>query len=158
MRKICVDFPNYEVCSGGNIYSLLSGKILSPATSKNGSQHVTLIKDGKRYNANIHRLVAIAFLGDRRDLQVNHKDGDRKNNSLENLEWVDAKENIRHARYVLKRRMGNFKLTDRQFACVRSLLSAGVAQRKIASFFGVTQANISRINIGLNRGINRETY
>jgi hypothetical protein len=58
---------------------------------------VTLSNDGgKRVIRDVHRLVAQAFLGDHKGLVVNHKDGDRYNNSLENLEWITQRENVLH--------------------------------------------------------------
>ncbi|HDR4494270.1 TPA: HNH endonuclease [Bacillus cereus biovar anthracis] len=45
----------------------------------------------------VHRMVAIAFLGKKDGLDVNHKDGDKKNNNISNLEWVTRSENIKHS-------------------------------------------------------------
>lgn len=59
---------------------------------------VRLSKDGITKNYSIHRLVAIAFLPQSPDKpDVNHKDGDKLNPRLENLEWVTTSENLRHA-------------------------------------------------------------
>jgi transcriptional regulator len=156
LKRICVDFPNYEVSDSGDVFSVKTGKKLVAVRVRDGSMRLTLIKDKKRVNVTVHRIVAKTFIINLENKpQVNHKDGDRSNNHISNLEWVTASENIQHAYYVLKRKMGNRKLTDGQFHCVKSLLAHGANQYKIAALFKVTQANISRINLGLNRGINR---
>lgn len=59
---------------------------------------VVSLKAGKnRKESYVHRLVAVAFLGVRSGMEVNHKDGCRTNNNLNNLEWVSHSENISHA-------------------------------------------------------------
>jgi hypothetical protein len=72
-------------------------KILKPGIT-HGYARVVLTKDGVRYTKKVHRLVASAFLGEQKDLCVNHIDSNRSNNNIENLEWVTILENIRHAR------------------------------------------------------------
>ena len=90
----------YQVSNTGKIKSMVGrfGGVDNLKQTSNGSGYstVTLCKDGKRSTRNTHRLVAAAFLGES-TLQVNHKDGDKRNNSVDNLEWVTAKENIIHA-------------------------------------------------------------
>jgi hypothetical protein len=56
-----------------------------------------LRESGKRSPIKVHRLVAEAFIGGSDGLQVNHKDGDKKNNAVFNLEYVTASENVLHA-------------------------------------------------------------
>lgn len=64
---------------------------------KYGYMHVCLQDGKKRINCQIHRLVISAFKQGDTSMQVNHIDGNKKNNRIENLEWVTSKENIEHA-------------------------------------------------------------
>lgn len=73
-------------------------KLLKPKKHKDGYLFVQLTKNKKRSNLYIHRLVAQAFISNPENKpMVNHKDGNKRNNCIENLEWVTAKENAVHA-------------------------------------------------------------
>ena len=75
-------------------------RILKPKISKQDKcSRVELWKDGKHKTILVHRLVANAFLETNIDtnLTINHKDGNRLNNRVDNLEWVTKADNIRHA-------------------------------------------------------------
>lgn len=86
----------YLVSDMGRVISLRSGMQLSPG--KTGYALVTLYKDDKRVVKSVHRLVAEAFLSNPDNLPiVNHKDGNKQNNRLDNLEWCTQKENVAHA-------------------------------------------------------------
>jgi len=98
----------YQVSNLGNIKSLqrkdicgraIHEKILKQQLDKDGYPRITLRLNGKRFNSkHIHRLVAEAFIENNDStLQVNHKDLNKLNNSIENLEWVTGKENMQHA-------------------------------------------------------------
>lgn len=79
----------------------------SKSISQTGSvyKRVHLCKDGKKKKHSVHRLIALHFLKKISGKnEVNHKDGNHFNNSLENLEWVTPGENIRHSYDVLNRR------------------------------------------------------
>ena len=69
--------------------------------TKHGGYRRTQISmaDGSKTNQLVHRLVLLAFIGEHPEGKniVNHKDGDKTNNSLENLEWVTSQENTQHA-------------------------------------------------------------
>ena len=72
--------------------------ILKPNPQVSGYLNVHLYKNKKRRPFAIHRLVAKHFIGfPKNEEHVNHKDGDKTNNHIENLEWVTRKENTRHA-------------------------------------------------------------
>ena len=90
----------YQVGTWGNVrQNLRSGKykMLNPfikKDKKNGYLYVILVKDGERKNARVHRLVAETFIPNPDNLpQVNHKDEDKTNNIVDNLEWCTSKYN-----------------------------------------------------------------
>lgn len=97
----------YEVSDKGRVKSLertdRMGKhwcerILTPCLNKYGYKRLSLCKDNKHVDRCVHRLVAEAFIPNPHNKsQVNHKDGDKLNNDVSNLEWVTQKENSRHA-------------------------------------------------------------
>jgi len=138
------------------------GRILRPFPDKDGYYYVVLTVPGERYTARIHRLVAESFLGLRPDgLQVNHKDGVKTNNCLENLEYVTQSENQLHA-FRLGLQCKPFgennaaaKLTEDDVHEIRRLRGrkTGVA---IAALFNVSPATISLILTGQRWGYLKE--
>lgn len=96
-------YPNYQVSESGQVRRNKNGliKLLKPQITSKGYARITLhnrILKGK--HKKVHRLVAVAFLGDPPDDKrnhVNHKDGVKLNNHYTNLEWVTLKENLEHA-------------------------------------------------------------
>lgn len=74
------------------------GQKINPDIAPNGYYRVTLAKDGKKKQKYLHRLLAELFIPNPLNLpQVNHKDGNKLNCKMENLEWVSAQENVIHA-------------------------------------------------------------
>ena len=74
------------------------GKVLKQGIDKKGYKIVYLSKDGKQKTIKVHRLVAMAFIENPLPLpQVNHKDGCKTNNYVDNLEWCDNSYNQKHA-------------------------------------------------------------
>lgn len=95
-----VPFPEYVSVYASNYGRIgrLNGKITSGYIN-NGYYSITLYDNitGKQSAKRVHRLIASAFLGINNLLQVNHKDGNKLNNKIDNLEYVTAKENSIHA-------------------------------------------------------------
>lgn len=88
-----------EVSSCGRIKSnLRDGRILKATPDKKGYLRISVTLGGKKRHFKVHREVAKAFIPNPDDLpQVNHIDGDKSNNSVDNLEWVTNIENSNHA-------------------------------------------------------------
>ena len=93
--KAIPGFPNYQISSWGRIKRIDTGKILKPETHDKGYLRVDLYNDvGKKIHMKIHRLVAVAFVGNPFNKpHINHIDGNNQNNSYTNLEWVTDDEN-----------------------------------------------------------------
>ena len=87
----------YAITSCGKVWSYKSKKFLSPGRCRNGYYQVGLCKNNVKKHYVIHRLVAEAYIPNPENKpQINHKDEDKSNNALSNLEWVTAKENINY--------------------------------------------------------------
>lgn len=99
----------YQVSNLGRVKSLprngtiLTEKIIKPHLLKSGYLQVELSKNNKMHGYRVHRLVAESFvLNPEQKECVNHIDGDKTNNKVENLEWVTRSENQLHAIYAIK--------------------------------------------------------
>ena len=91
----------YEVSDTGLVRSFKNGRerILSPRKQRRGYLAVSLHKDRKRKHMLVHRLVAAAFIPNPLGLKtVNHKDEDKTNNEVANLEWLSLADNIRYSK------------------------------------------------------------
>lgn len=104
--KTIEGFPLYKISSKGRVKSYHTyedGKILKGGYDKDGYHLVLLYENKKRYTKKVHRLVAEAFIGNTEGLQVNHKNGIKSDNRVENLELVTCSENHKHAYRELNR-------------------------------------------------------
>lgn len=125
-------------------------KILPGNLKKGGYLSVTL-SDGKLKKCElIHRLVAYAFLNNTSNKRtINHIDGDKKNNSLSNLEWCTYSENMLHSYRTLNRKPTNgnafgphSKLSKEEVIYVRD---SDLSLTKLSKLFGVSISTISQI-------------
>ena len=148
--RIIEKFNGSVVCS-----HRIKGKILKPClTGKGylkGSGYLTV--DINRKGKKVHRLVAEAFIPNPNKLpQVNHKDGNKTNNSVENLEWCTNSENSKHAVALGLRPLGeeknNSKLNREIVLFIRKNYICGdkkYGQKPLARKFGVAPATIKDI-------------
>lgn len=106
--RIIKGFSNYEVSNTGFVRNANTYYILKNRITKNGYCQVSLKDDitGKFKNQYIHRLVALAFIENPEDkVYVNHKDGNKTNNNISNLEWSTPGENQHHRHVILNKRI-----------------------------------------------------
>lgn len=97
-RTIC-NFDNYCVSEDGYVINKITGRILKASPDRYGYMTVHIYRDGKSYPKRVHKLVADAFLiPPSNDVwQVNHINGDKRDNRLCNLEYVTPNDNMYHA-------------------------------------------------------------
>lgn len=98
--KVVVGFENYEIFEDGRLWSKNYNRFLVAFPIGRGNRYLAykLCKEGKEKTFQVHRLVAIHFIPNPRNVSsVNHIDGNPHNNKVENLEWVTHQENMIHA-------------------------------------------------------------
>lgn len=157
----------YLVTSEGEIYSLFNKgkmKIHKQIPRKHSNGYLRVLINGKDYY--IHRLVAECFLPNPYEYkEVNHKDGNKTNNCVDNLEWCSRAMNNKHCfetglrSYDELKKMSNSpaakearkarrKLSDSQVREVRKMLSDGMTSREIAKILSCTHGIIDGIKYG----------
>jgi len=129
-------------------------RMLKPSITSMGYLEVCFVHKRKTYKALVHRLVAMAFVdGYEPDLVVNHKDGNKLNNSPDNLEWVSKSQNSRHAWAnnlipLVGENNPGAKLTIKRVSYIKKLISMGVAPHTIAVIADVSDSLIYKIRDG----------
>jgi hypothetical protein len=123
------------------------GKILKHINDDCGTGYFRIKLRGKRKN--IHRLLAEAFIPNPDNLpMVNHKDGNKKNNSLSNLEWCDGLHNMRHAKehgLLVKGRQVHTNILDEVQVLTISSCIGSIKQKDLAKYFKVSESAIQMI-------------
>ena len=146
--KYDLKYP-YYVTDEGQIWSEKSNKFLSFQKDRDGYLKVTLVSIDGRHRYSVHRLVMENFCPreDMDKLQVNHKDGNKENNCLDNLEWTTCKENIHHAidSNLRAKVNGSAKLTEDQVIEIYQKILDGATNVQLGEEYGLHPDSIGRI-------------
>lgn len=131
--------------NGKNTKRIVKGQIIKPCLSNSGYKFISITKLNKKFY--IHRLVVKYFIGTfKSNLETNHKDGNKINNYIDNLELVTRSENLKHKHRVLGYKVHNQKLNKEQANEIRNIyLHKEVSQKKLAKQFGTSPMVINRI-------------
>lgn len=167
-----LDIPNYEgyykVSDCGRIKSLdriinckngqtqrKPGIFPNFEIDKDGYYKLTLHKDGVQKKDFVHRWVAQTFLNNEKSKPVvNHKDGNKQNNHLKNLEWATFSENTKHAFDLGLCVMPsgsdnpNGKLTEKEVIHIRNLRKQGKTLKRISKEIDTSESNVKNIIYG----------
>lgn len=154
-------FEDYSISDKGEVFSHRRNKLMSIWSKSGEYPRVTLSKSGKEKTFTIHRLVAEAFIPNPYGkITVNHKDGNKNNNKVDNLEWNTYSENQKHAiknglAIVPHLGFGEqhpcSKLNNVDIEMIRVLLNHDFTQSQIAKRFGVHEVHISQIKLNKSR-------
>lgn len=140
---------SYFISSYGDVisYGQNKKKILKGTSDKKGYLRVRLSMNDNKYSRKIHRLVALAFIPNPDNLpEVNHKDGNKANNHVDNLEWSTGKQNVKHAvdnglvkrKYGIKhwgrRRIGQYLGCEliKEYELIKEAVKEGYSQGSIS--------------------------
>jgi hypothetical protein len=95
--KVIPGFPAYEANPNGNVRNANRMTLMQKFQCKSGYERLTLRKEGKYVSIDVHRLIALTFIGNADGkLTVNHKNRIKNDNRVENLEWATYSEQNRH--------------------------------------------------------------
>lgn len=170
--KTIQKYPNYEISNLGRVitkerkirythavtkkehYRISERRFLKVYyNNRTGYKFVQLYDSNKSKNITIHRLVAETFLNNSQKLEcVNHIDGNKHNNSINNLEWCSNSYNHKHATMTGLKAKGDdvysSKLNDNSVHAIMYFLKKGLSHSEISKAFNVSRPTISLISKG----------
>lgn len=151
----------YEVSNMGRVKALRKKrlrvypeKVLKAGDHEFGYKQVSIYRNGKQWQASVHRLVLLAFVGPPPEGApwACHNNGDPADNRLENLRWDTPAGNhadkSAHGTWQGGENNPAAKLTEQDVLVIRELSAEGLGQRKIARMFGVAKPTVKRILSG----------
>lgn len=150
---------DYQVSNLGRVKSFKhskDGRLMKINVTGREYLGVQLYVNGKRKTCKVHRLVMLTFVGES-DLQVNHKNGNKTDNRLSNLEYCTPGENLQHA-YLYNLKDGlvgiknhQSKLTEEDVKKIDCLLNEGVlTQKEISTKFNISRSVVASIKNGVS--------
>lgn len=151
--KPCHISDKYMISDLGNVKNIKSGLILKQYAKPDGYKVIRITIEGKKKVCSVHRLILFTFKPNEYfdGAIVNHKDCNKLNNSLDNLEWCSYKENAEHSVRnnlwipLTGSNNGYSKLTEEQVLKIRDLFLEYKNYSKIAREYNVSMNNIKSI-------------
>ena len=136
------NYSNYRVYPDGRIYSEFINRFITPTLDGGNYLQVTLVDDnGLRRTIKVHRLVASAFLPNLEEYrEINHKDFNKSNNTISNLEWCDRAYNVKYNfsnRNYIAQIEKVTPLTIEQVKVIPVLVDYGFSIKLISKLFNV---------------------
>ena len=147
-----VESLDHKVIYSNGRYRIQKGRVLKQQKTYKGYMRICLTKGGVKFNTSVHRLISIAFIPNPLNKpQVNHKNGIKNDNKIENLEWCTNSENQIHAikNNLIKHNVGEkhhmAKLSNAEVYNVRQLHKTGWTNKELAEDFNISQTAMSNI-------------
>lgn len=146
--------PRYEISKEGIIRNSENKKIKSQYIGSTGYYMVSFSYNNKSKPARVHRLLAITYLPNPKNLpEINHEDGIKTNNFLSNIKWSNHEDNVKHAFRTglvnnTGEKNGQSKLTEKDVKEIKNRLLSGESQYSISKDFPITRSCIGGIKIG----------
>jgi hypothetical protein len=160
MKEYKIDpyYPAYAIYRSGQVVNINSKRTLKPEKTKNGYLRIALCAKGTTKRFLLHRLIALQFIDNPANKPcINHKNGDKLNNDISNLEWCTHSENNYHSVNELKRYhpkgegRWNTVYTDAQIKEMKDRRSSGDSCRSIARDLGCSHQHVSDVTLGKRR-------
>jgi len=145
----------YKISNTGKITRIWKTKetVMKTQVHSQGYVAVSLTKDGKNKTHKVHRLLALTWLSNPQDkAYINHIDGNKQNNSLDNIEWCTPSENSKHAhstglnstkRMVEVAARKSRKMTSEKIKECQTLYDSGLSLTKIQNLVGISRSVIA---------------
>lgn len=160
------DHPHVEVSNLGNVRNVWRNQVIARRQQRHQNGYLTVtVRTGVKRGVvrRVHVLVAEAFIGPKPiGMDVNHIDGDKANNRLENLEYVSRSENLKHSwrigtsTYTPFRERGEHhvraKVRDQDVIDIQSAFAAGEDRKAIAARYGISYHTVWDYTSGRGRG------
>ena len=148
MIRIIENYPNYTISDKGEIVNTNTNKKLKGYIRKDGYVIISLSKGGKKYKCYLHRLVAETFIPNPNNLpQVNHKDEDKSNNDVTNLEWITPKDNCNYGTRNERQGLGHSKPIE-QYDLEGNFIKEWDSAAQVERDLGFNHQNISKCCLG----------
>ena len=148
MVRIIEKYPNYTISDKGEIVNINTNKELKPYIRNDGYVIISLSKGGKKYKCYLHRLVAETFIPNPDNLpQVNHKDENKSNNCVSNLEWITPKDNCNYGTRNERQGLGHSKPIE-QYDLEGNFIKEWNSAAQVERDLGFNHSNISKCCLG----------